>query len=61
MILPVFQPIIARRSVDMTHWLLPFTNRTEMKEARKRAPPVVLKGTLAAFENEILKEHLFLF
>ena len=30
-----------------------------MEEARKKATPAVLKGTLAAFENEILKEHLW--
>ena len=29
-----------------------------MEEARKGATPAVLKGTLAAFENEMLKEHL---
>ena len=30
-----------------------------MEEARKGATPAVLKGTLAAFENEMLKEHLW--
>ena len=43
----------------MTRWLLPLTNRTELEEARKGATPVVLKETLAAFENEMLKEHLW--
>ena len=45
--------------IDMTRWLLPLTNRTELEEARKGATPVVLKETLAAFENEMLKEHLW--
>ena len=30
-----------------------------MEEARKGATPAVLKETLAAFENEMLKEHLW--
>ena len=30
-----------------------------MEEARKGATPAVLKVTLAAFENEMLKEHLW--
>ena len=30
-----------------------------MGEARKGATPAVLKGTLAAFEHEMLKEHLW--
>ena len=30
-----------------------------MEEARKGATPVVLTGSLAAFENEMLKEHLW--
>ena len=30
-----------------------------MEEARKGATPAVLKATLAAFENEMLKEHLW--
>ena len=29
-----------------------------MEEARKGATPAVLKATLAAFKNEMLKEHL---
>ena len=43
----------------MTHWLLPVANRTEMEEARKASDPAVLKATLTAFENEMLKEHLW--
>ena len=39
--------------IDMTHWLLPFANRTEMEEARKGVTPAVLNGTLAGVENEI--------
>ena len=30
-----------------------------MEEARNGATPVVLKESLAAFENEMLKEHLW--
>ena len=30
-----------------------------MEEAWKGATPAVLKGTLAAFESEMLKEHLW--
>ena len=30
-----------------------------MEEARKVSTPAVLKATLAAFENEMLKEHLW--
>ena len=30
-----------------------------MEEARKGATPAVLKATLAVFENEMLKEHLW--
>ena len=30
-----------------------------MEEARKGATPAVLKATSAAFENEILEEHLW--
>ena len=30
-----------------------------MEEARKGATPAVLKATLAAFKNEMLKEHLW--
>ena len=30
-----------------------------MEEARKRATPAVLKATLAAFENKMLKKHLW--
>ena len=30
-----------------------------MEEARKGATPAVLKETLVAFENEMLKEHLW--
>ena len=29
-----------------------------MEEVRKGSTPAVLKGTLAAFENKMLKEHL---
>jgi len=43
----------------MTHWLLPFANRTEMEEARKAANPPVLKQALTAFENEMLNEHMW--
>ena len=43
----------------MKHWLLPCANRTEIEGARKGATPAVLKATLAAFENEMLKEHLW--
>ena len=57
-----FVPLISHfflHIVDMTHWLLPFANRTEMEEARKASNPAVLKATLTAFENEMLKEHLW--
>ena len=30
-----------------------------MEEARKRSTPAVLKAELAAFENEMLKEHVW--
>ena len=30
-----------------------------MEEARKGVTPAVLKATLAAFQNEMLKEHLW--
>ena len=60
----MFVPLISHfflhiRVIDMTHWLLPFANRTEMEEARKGSTPAVLKVTLAAFENKMLKEHLW--
>ena len=58
----MFVPLISHfflHIIDMTHWLLPFTNRTEMEEARKGGTPAVLKETLAAFKNEMLKEHLW--
>jgi hypothetical protein len=55
-----FIPLILHKFlhiVDMTHWLLPFANRTEMEKARKAANPAVLKQILTALKNEMLNEH----